>query len=164
MELSVILQSFSLLFSLLSGILCGMIYDFLKLLKEKLKPNRFFKNLYDIILVIILFIFFFTFFLNYNGFNLRIYHILTVLLGLILYFGLFYKVFCPIFRFFLNLAEKIFIFLLYPVKFSCKILLRVIWFLFDITKKIIKWFRLLLLKPANKIKRLLKRRKKVWEE
>ncbi len=161
MELSVILQGYSLLISFSSGILCGMIYDFLKILKTKLKPNRSFKNIFDIISVIIIFTFFFLFFLGFNGFNLRIYHILTVLLGLILYFGVLFKVFCPIFKIFFNFIEKILILLLYPVKFSCKILSGIFGFFFRIIKKIYKWFKLLLRKPYEKTKKILKRRKKV---
>ena len=162
MELSLSGQTISFLHSALTGFISGIIYDFFMCLKRDFKKSKFSHILWDIIFIITALSFFFFSFFKLNGFDIRIYHIIGIIIGLTLYFNTISGFFCRFFKGFFNFFKKLFKILLYPVRFLCKIVYRIFLFvkkIFDLLFKIADSF---FSKHIKAVKKLFKRMKKIW--
>lgn len=131
MENTVTMQLYSMLVFLISGIIIGVFFDFFRILRRSFKTSDIITYIEDIIFWILtgLFLIFVLFQIN-NG-EIRLYNIIGLFIGIILYMIFVSKIFININVKIINFLKKIFIklfkILLYPIKL-----------LFNILKKLLK--------------------------
>ena len=108
MDISVRQQALYFLLSILSGMLTGVVFDFVRALRNELN-SRFLKNLLDLVFVIAAGTIITVFLFCTNGIQLRFFIILGIVLGIVLYFFTLTRVFgfvflinCKFFKFFLQ--------------------------------------------------------------
>jgi len=131
LENTVTMQLYSMLVFLISGIIIGVFFDFFRILRKSFKTSDIITYIEDIIFWILtgLFLIFVLFQIN-NG-EIRLYNIIGLFIGIILYMIFVSKIFININVKIINFLKKIFIklfkILLYPIKL-----------LFNILKKLLK--------------------------
>ena len=131
MENTFTMQLYSMLVFLISGIIIGVFFDFFRILRKSFKTSDIITYIEDIIFWILtgLFLIFVLFQIN-NG-EIRLYNIIGLFIGIILYMIFVSKIFININVKIINFLKKIFIklfkILLYPIKL-----------LFNILKKLLK--------------------------
>ncbi len=161
MELTLLDQTVSFLYSALAGVFSGLIYEFFMGIKNVFFKNKILRDIIDISFVFSLFGFLLFAFFSICGLGFRIYHILGLFLGAIIFFltvgGFFYKVFekiLKIFKFFLKI-------LLYPLKVCYIIVISIIRRIVCIFTPLFRKISLLYGKAVIGIKRITVKRGKI---
>lgn len=117
MDISVRQQALYFLLSALSGMLTGVVFDFIRAVRNEIN-SKFLKNLLDLLFVVVAGAIITIFLFFANGIELRFFIILGIVLGIILYFftltrifGFVFLINCKFFRFFLQKLLQPFILL-----------------------------------------------------
>ncbi len=139
--------------SILLGILCGIYFDIFRILRKSIKHSRFYINLEDFLFwVVTTFIFYYVFLHKNNG-DIRGYILFGFGIGFILEILLISKLFIKIgvkaVRFLVKIFRKILTLILQPIRFLCKMVLR-------LYTPIIKKSKSIALDKYNKTKRYTK--------
>lgn len=161
MEITVLEQTISFLYSSLTGFLLGIIYEFLRCFKITLVKNRIIKDIIDVIFVLVSAIFVFFAFFSICGLSFRIYHILGFLLGVIIYFTSINRVIYKIFEKIFIVFKEILKILLFPVKIFSKMISGFFCYMFKIVKIPLKYIKNFFVNFKDSVKYILKRKKKV---
>lgn len=159
MEFSVADQTITFLFTSLLGFFAGIIYDFYKAVNNK--TNNKFHTITDILFSITVAVISFIFLFNFNGFEVRLFNLFGFVIGVIVYFLTISSMVFRILKKFIDFFVKIFNFLLYPIKFLCIIIYRILNFFTKKIKKIFKKLNLLFNSVKNSIVKLIKRTRKI---
>ena len=116
MEITVLDQTISFLYSAFSGFILGMFFDFFKCLKNIVFKNKITRDFIDVIFVMTSAIFVFFSFYQICALNFRFYHICGFILGIVIYFCSVNRIVYKIFEKILIILREILKILLYPVK------------------------------------------------
>ncbi|MBQ4110972.1 MAG: spore cortex biosynthesis protein YabQ [Clostridia bacterium] len=108
MDISVRQQALYFLLSVLSGMLTGVVFDFVRAVRNEIK-SKFLKNLLDLLFVVAAGAIITVFLFFANGIELRFFIILGIVLGIVLYFftltrifGFVFLINCKFLKFFLQ--------------------------------------------------------------
>lgn len=139
-------QAYLFYIFLLTGLLIGIIFDFFRILRKSFNHSNFITIIQDLIFFIITSILVIFVLFKYNNGVVRSYVIIGIFCGLLIYFGLFSKIFVKINVKIIEFIKSVFSFLLkivlYPFKLIHillkKTLLKPISFIFINIKKSFK--------------------------
>ncbi len=161
MELTLLDQTVSFLYSALAGMFSGLIYELFKGIKNVFFKNKVLRDIIDIFFVIVLFIFLLFAFFSICGLGFRIFHIIGLFLGAVIFFltvgGFFYKIFEKILRIF----KFFFKILLYPLKICYIIVMSIIRRIVKLFIPLFRKISLLYVKAVIGIKRITVKRGKI---
>ena len=161
MEMTVMEQTVSFLYSAFAGFLTGMLYDFFKGLKKVIFTNRITRDFSDVVFVFSVSVFLFFSFYRICALSFRFYHILGLILGVVIYFTSINRVIYKIFEKILIIFKEIFKILLYPVKLFSIMIASIFVFLFKIIKIPVKYIKNFIGNIIISFKKISKRTKKV---
>lgn len=161
MELTLIDQTVSFLYSVLAGAFSGFLYELFMGLKNAFFKNRVLRDIVDIIFILSLFGFLLFSFFSICALGFRIYHFIGLFLGIIIFFltvgSFFYKIFEKIFKI-LKFFLKI---LLYPLKLCSIIFTSIIRRIAYLFKPLARKISLVYTKAVIGIKRITVKRGKI---
>lgn len=161
MEVTVLEQTISFLYSSLTGFLLGMIYEFFRCFKITLVKNKIIKDIIDVTFVLVCAVFLFFSFFSICALSFRLYHVVGFLLGIIIYFTSVNRVIYKIFEKIFVVFKEILKILLYPVKFFSKMIWRVLCYVLQIVMIPVKYINNFFIRLKNSVKNILKRKKRV---
>lgn len=117
-------QAYLFLIFALNGLIIGLIFDFFRILRKSFKTKNYVTYIEDFLFWILTGISIIFFMYNFSDGNLRLYMILGLSLGFILYLLLFskiiIKIFVTIINFMKNIIQKIITIILIPMKIFYK--------------------------------------------
>ena len=148
MENTIFMQAYSFFIYVVSGIIIGIFFDLFRILRKSFSTPDIITYLEDILFWIITGVFFVFILFKFSNGEIRIYHIIGLLIGCIFYMltisKFFIKINVTIITFIKKAIEKILIILLYPAKIIFKVLKKIFtpftFFVINI-KKYLKDFR-----------------------
>lgn len=159
-EITVSEQVTSFIYYCLSGFLTGFVFTCFKLFREKSKSATT-RILNDISASLLAFTVTLYIFFKINGLRITFYHITGFFMGIMIYFFSVEEKITPPLRIFFKFFKKILIFLLYPARFSCIMILRVCVFLLKPFKLVFRAFKKIILCIRKKYMLMLRKLKKI---
>lgn len=129
MENVILMQLYSFFAYIISGMIIGIFFDIFRILRKSFHTPDIITYIEDILFWLFTGIFLILVLFKFSNGELRIYNILGLLIGVLIYMlslsKFFIKINVKIITFIKNIIYKIFKFILYPLKFIFKILLKI---------------------------------------
>ena len=123
---AILIELYSFLVYLISGMIIGILFDIFRILRKSFQTPDIITYIEDILFWILTGIFLIIVLFKFSDGQLRIYQIIGLLIGAIIYMlsisKFFIKINVTIIRFIKNIVYKIIKILLYPIKIICNII------------------------------------------
>lgn len=152
-------QAYSFLFFSINGVIIGLIFDFFRILRKAFKTNNLITYIEDILFWILTGISIIIFMCNFSDGNLRLYMLIGLILGFLIYIFTISKYIIKFFVYIINILKKVMNYILkiinIPINFLNNLLKSVYIFIYKKTKVNLSKMSHFFKKKTNKFRQKL---------